>query len=155
MQNTINNITNPINNINPLNNLNPLKNIPNPLDKIKNPIDNIKSSLDPNIKEKVQDTTVKIVEEVKPIIAAVFKNIYIFRAVMVIFLVGYFFYMKRKYRKVNKRKRSELEFTHTMLFGLNYGILFPIAFMWYNTILIKAVLEGVKSYLKTRNIQIL
>ena len=147
MQNTINNITNPINNINPLNNLNPLKNIPNPLDKIKNPID--------NIKENVQDTTVKIVEEVKPIIAAVFRNIYIFRIVMVIFLVGYFFYMRRKYRKVTKRKRAELEFTHTMLFGLNYGILFPIAFMWYNTILIKAVLEGVKSYLKTRNIQIL
>ena len=137
MQNTINNITNPINNINPLNNLNPLKNIPNPLDKIKNPIDNIKSSLDPNIKEKVQDTTVKIVEEVKPIIAAVFRNIYIFRIVMVIFLVGYFFYMRRKYRKVTKRKRAELEFVHTMLFGLNYGILFPIAFMWYNSILIK------------------
>ena len=149
MQNTINNITNPLNNLNPLNN------IPNPLDKIKNPLDNIKSSLNPNIKEKVQDTTVKIVEEVKPIIAAVFKNIYIFRVVMVIFLVGYFFYMRRKYRKVNKRKRAELEFTHTMLFGLNYGILFPIAFMWYNTILIKAVLEGVKSYLKTKNIQIL
>ena len=139
---------------NPLNKItNPLDKITNPLDKIKNPFQNI--SLKPDIKGKVQDTTVKIVEELKPIIAAVFKNIYIFRGAMVIFLIIYFFYMKRKYKKVNKEKRSELQFTHTMLFGLNYGILFPIAFMWYNTILIKAVLEGVKSYLKSKNIQLL
>jgi len=139
---------------NPLNKItNPLDKITNPLDKIKNPFQNI--SLKPDIKGKVQDTTVKIVEELKPIIAAVFKNIYIFRGAMVIFLILYFFYMRKKFKKSNRKKREEIEFIHTMLFGLNYGILFPIAFMWYNTILIKAVLEGVKSYLKSKNIQLL